>query len=73
MVGRGGTLFAPAYEAIGQVMDHFDVLIHLTDGVPCDYWPQLPFNCKRGIVALLGHHVPVDAVPPDYLAIEAKL
>lgn len=52
--GRGGTDFAPAYEAIGKVKGRFDALVHMTDGQA--YWPDplLPKNSGRLVIALMG-------------------
>jgi predicted metal-dependent peptidase len=70
--GRGGTLFSPAYAAVAELRDKFGSLVHFTDGVPCEAWPELPPNCKRGIAALVGYadksHVPETrwkAIPVD--------
>lgn len=70
--GRGGTLFSPAYEKVGELRDKFGSLVHFTDGLPCEAWPDLPSNCKRGLAALIGYasdkHVPEhrwQAVPVD--------
>lgn len=64
--GRGGTLFSPAYLAVGeQTHDKFGKLIHFTDGVPCEAWPELPPNCRSGIAALIGY-ASDKAVPEDH-------
>lgn len=52
--GRGGTDFAPAYEAIAKVPARFDALVHMTDGQA--YWPDplVPKNCATLVIALMG-------------------
>jgi predicted metal-dependent peptidase len=52
--GRGGTRFTPAYNAIAALRAKFGALVHFTDGLPCEKWPELPGNCRRGIAALIG-------------------
>lgn len=61
VVGRGGTNFAPAYEAVAAVRHkRFSSFIHFTDGMPCDPWPTRPANCQDGIAAITlnGHEPP---------------
>lgn len=52
VVGRGGTLFEPAYEAVAQAKQSFAAIVHFTDGYPGDAWPNRPINCARAICAL---------------------
>lgn len=61
--GRGGTLFTPAYEAVGELRERFGSLVHFTDGIPCEPWPELPSNCRHGFAALIG--AAVDSLVPD--------
>jgi predicted metal-dependent peptidase len=67
--GRGGTAFSPAYDAVQAVKraGRFGTLVHLTDGMPCEAWPDKPSNCRKAIVGLIGHSVK-DHVP-DYARI----
>lgn len=53
--GRGGTWFGPAYAKVAEQRCRFGSLVHFTDGVPGDRWPDLPSNCKHGLVALVGY------------------
>lgn len=50
---RGGTRFAPAYEAV-EAVKSFDAVVHLTDGEGEQPWPPKPKNCRRLIVAQIG-------------------
>ncbi len=52
VVGRGATLYHPAYQAVAACRKQFSSMIHFTDAAPCDPWPQRPHNCKTGIAAL---------------------
>lgn len=54
IIGRGGTDFTAAYNAIAEVKNNFDVMVHLTDG-GVHRWPQRPKNAKKLVVALLGY------------------
>jgi predicted metal-dependent peptidase len=63
---RGGTRFAPAYEAL-RAAGHLDTVVHLTDGIPCDTWPALPPSARRLVVALVG------ASSRDYLPAGARV
>jgi predicted metal-dependent peptidase len=64
MIGRGGTQFRSAYQAVIEAKRSFGALIHLTDGMPCDLpWPAKPRNVRGAmVVALLSpsvrDHVP---------------
>jgi predicted metal-dependent peptidase len=55
LIGRGGTLYTPAYAAIESASKKFDYAIHLTDGMPCETWPERPRNCRKLTVALIGY------------------
>lgn len=53
----GGTTFAPAiYEAarVAEKWDGESVVVHLTDGCPCDEWPEVPTAFRVGYVAIFG-------------------
>ena len=51
-VGRGGTHFAAAYQAV-QAAGAFDACVHLTDG-GVEHWPARPERSRKLIVALFG-------------------
>ena len=71
LIGRGGTIFEPAYKALAKVKTHFDEVVHLTDG-ECGSWPEKPGNCKRLIVALLGSKA-AGKVPDGAKVIDATI
>lgn len=52
VVGRGGTLYHPAYDEVAASRKTFTSMIHFTDAMPCEPWPQRPSNCRAGIAAL---------------------
>lgn len=52
VIGRGGTRFGGAYEAVGEERTTFAAVVHFTDGYPGDEWPTRPANCARAICAL---------------------
>lgn len=52
VIGRGGTLFGDAYEAVAAERTTFAAVIHFTDGYPGDAWPARPLNCQRAVCAL---------------------
>jgi predicted metal-dependent peptidase len=52
--GRGGTAFTPAYDAVRDTGAKFDVMIHFTDGYPCESWPDPPKNVKTAVAAIVG-------------------
>jgi predicted metal-dependent peptidase len=72
MIGRGGTLFTPAYEAIEKASKKFDHAVHLTDGMPCEEWPERPRNCRKLVVALIGCKA-TSEVPADATVVEAEI
>lgn len=65
MKGRGGTIFDPAYAAIAELKEKFDVMIHLTDGGCFGEWPAKPANVSTAIAALVGHGE-VENAPDNY-------
>jgi len=72
MIGRGGTLYTPAYQAVEKAAKRFDHVVHLTDGMPCEAWPTRPKNCRRLVVALIGCKQ-AGAVPINARVIEAEI
>jgi len=72
MIGRGGTLFTPAYEAIEKAARRFDHAVHLTDGLPCEEWPERPNNCRKLVVALIGCKATSNC-PEDATVVEAEI
>lgn len=69
---RGGTMFAPAYNNVGEQKVTFDALIHLTDGGCCEpQWSNAPANVKRLVVGLVNDTTPV--VPEGAVAIKVAL
>lgn len=72
MIGRGGTLFLPPYNAIAQTGKRFDAMVHLTDGMPCDDWPEKPANVRKAIVALIGVKS-LTEVPEEFRVVEAEI
>lgn len=53
VVGRGGTIFRGAYDAVRDAKVRFAGLVHFTDGYPGDPpWPDKPANCGAAICAL---------------------
>lgn len=72
MIGRGGTLFTPAYEAIEKASKKFDHAVHLTDGMPCESWPERPRNCRKLVVALIGCKATTE-IPEDATVVEAEI
>lgn len=52
VIGRGGTIFTPAYGAVAALPEKFAAVVHFTDGFPCDPWPPRPHNCARAVCAL---------------------
>lgn len=70
LVGRGGTLFDPAYRCIEGAKKRFDAMVHLTDGCPCDeQWPIKPKNVTRPVAALIGY-CSREMVPSTWRVIE---
>lgn len=73
--GRGGTDFSRAYDVVSKVHAKFDALVHLTDGECTWPTPQVPLNCKKLVVALIGSrnrsYMPKDN--PRIRAIDALL
>lgn len=70
--GRGGTMFTDAYRTVERVGSRFDGMVHLTDGEPCEKWPEKPVNVRKLVVALLGcksRH----AIPEGAIVVEAEL
>lgn len=65
MKGRGGTSFEAAYAAVAEMKDHFDTLVHLTDGGCFGEWPEKPKNVSTAIAALVGYGS-VDNAPDNY-------
>jgi len=59
----GGTSFDDAFRKIEKSSGKFDYLVQLTDGEA--QWPELPTNCRKTIVALVGmrcrEYVPANA------------
>jgi predicted metal-dependent peptidase len=72
IIGRGGTLFSPAYEAVEKASKKFDHAVHLTDGLPCEEWPERPRNCRKLVVALIGCKA-TSNVPADATVVEAEI
>jgi predicted metal-dependent peptidase len=72
MTGRGGTLFTPAYAAVENAGARFDALVHLTDGMPCEPWPEKPSNVRKPIVALIGA-ASLTAIPANFKVVEAEI
>jgi predicted metal-dependent peptidase len=64
VVGRGGTIFADAYETVAAERTTFAAMVHFTDGAPCDEWPERPRNCGRAVCALTSGYV--SAVPDGW-------
>lgn len=53
----GGTTFGPAIEEAARVARGWDgesVVVHLTDGFPCDSWPHVPQDFRAGYAAIFG-------------------
>lgn len=55
MKGRGGTIFDPAYQAVSELREKFDALVHLTDGGCFGQWPARPRNVAMAVAALVGY------------------
>lgn len=72
MTGRGGTLFTPAYAEIEKQNTRFDAMVHLTDAMPCEEWPEKPKNVRKPIVALIGAKSLAE-VPEGFKAVEAEI
>jgi len=65
MKGRGGTIFDPAYQAVSELRDKFDALVHLTDGGCFGQWPARPKNVAMAVAALVGYGS-LDSAPENF-------
>lgn len=53
----GGTDFSPAIREAGRVVKEWpgrSVVVHLTDGMPCGEWPDVPADFSAGYAGIFG-------------------
>lgn len=74
MTGRGGTLFHPAYNAIDVVKGpRFGVVIHFTDGEPCETWPPKPARARHAVAAIVGRPASMVKAPDTFRVVEVEV
>jgi predicted metal-dependent peptidase len=69
--GRGGTVFHVAYDRVAAERRNFAAMVHFTDGMPCEEWPEKPVNCRMAIAAITPQGI-TEAVPENWRTVPVE-